>query len=121
MCPVHEDGVAGPFDRRIAPVRDIAAPETTDPHQASSARPIVAQCHDQVCITCSDQAVEVTVLRLLGDGLAVVDTGAGQEEVSVALVQAGVGDTILVHAREAIAVVGGDPVSADADRSRREW
>ena len=48
----------------------------------------------------------VTVLRLLGDGLAVVDTGAGQEEVSVALVSAGPGDTILVHAGEAIGVVG---------------
>jgi hydrogenase expression/formation protein HypC len=49
-------------------------------------------CGDGVCITCSDTAVEVTVLRLLADELAVVDTGAG--------------DTILVHAREAIAVVG---------------
>jgi hydrogenase expression/formation protein HypC len=63
-------------------------------------------CHDEVCITCSDSAVEVTVLRLLADELAVVDTGAGEEEVSVALVTARVGDTILVHAREAIAVVG---------------
>jgi hydrogenase expression/formation protein HypC len=82
MCPVHDDGVAR-----------LAAPE----------------CHDEVCVTCSDQAVAVTVLRLLDDDLAIVDTGAGQEEeVSVALVAAGVGDTILVHAREAIAVVGGD-------------
>jgi hydrogenase expression/formation protein HypC len=47
----------------------------------------------------------VTIARLLPDGLAVVDTGSGQEEVSVALVSAGVGDTILVHAGEAIAVV----------------
>jgi hydrogenase expression/formation protein HypC len=60
-----------------------------------------------VCITCSDTAVAVTVVRLLADGLAVVDTGDGEEEVSVALVSAGIGDTILVHAREAIAVVGG--------------
>jgi hydrogenase expression/formation protein HypC len=36
----------------------------------------------------------------------VVDTGSGEEEVSVALVSAAVGDTILVHAGEAIAVVG---------------
>ena len=64
------------------------------------------ECGDGVCITCSDTAVEVTVLRLLADELAVVDTGAGQETVSVALVAAGVGDTILVHAREAIAVIG---------------
>jgi hydrogenase expression/formation protein HypC len=50
--------------------------------------------------------VPVTIVRLLDDGLAIVDTGKGEEEVSVALVSAGVGDTILVHAREAIAVVG---------------
>ncbi|GAB2998483.1 HypC/HybG/HupF family hydrogenase formation chaperone [Amycolatopsis acidiphila] len=63
-------------------------------------------CHDGVCITCSDAAVEVTVVQLLDQGLAVVDTGESREEVSVALVSAAVGDTILVHAREAIAVVG---------------
>jgi hydrogenase maturation factor len=66
-------------------------------------------CHDEVCITCSDTAVAVRVVTLLPDDLALVDTGAGQEEVSVALVQAAVGDTILVHAKEAIAVVGGEP------------
>jgi hydrogenase expression/formation protein HypC len=64
------------------------------------------ECIGEVCITCSDTAVPVTVVRLLADQMAVVDTGAGQETVSVALVTAGVGDTILVHAREAIAVVG---------------
>jgi hydrogenase expression/formation protein HypC len=63
-------------------------------------------CANDICITCSDMAVEVRVLRLLGDQMAVVDTGAGEETVSVALVSAAVGDTILVHAREAIAVVG---------------
>jgi hydrogenase maturation factor len=35
-----------------------------------------------------------------------VDTGSGVAEVSVALVRAEVGDTILVHAGEAIGVVG---------------
>jgi hydrogenase expression/formation protein HypC len=64
-------------------------------------------CASDVCITCSDMAVEVRVLRLLEDQMAVVDTGQGEETVSVALVSAGVGDTILVHAREAIAVIGG--------------
>jgi len=63
-------------------------------------------CIGDVCITCSDTAVEVRVLRLLEDQMAVVDAGAGEETVSVALVSAGVGDRILVHAREAIAVVG---------------
>jgi hydrogenase expression/formation protein HypC len=67
----------------------------------------VSECSGDVCITCSDTAVQVTVVRLLEDAMAVVDTGAGQETVSVALVSAGVGDTILVHAREAIAVIGG--------------
>ena len=63
------------------------------------------ECHDDVCITCSDSAVPVTVMRLLPDGLAEVETGRGREEVSVALVTAAIGDTVLVHAGEAIAVV----------------
>jgi len=63
-------------------------------------------CHGDHCITCGDIAVEVAVLRLLPDSLAVVDAGQGaEEEVSVALVSAEAGDTILVHASEAIAVV----------------
>ena len=65
----------------------------------------IPDCTDEVCVTCSDTAVALTVLRLLPDDLAIVATEAGQEEVSVALVSAGVGDTILVHAKEAIAVV----------------
>lgn len=63
-------------------------------------------CDGEVCITCSDEAVEVRVVRLLDDGLAVVDTGVGEEEVSVALVSARVGDRVLVHAKEAIAALG---------------
>jgi len=70
--------------------------------------PAVPECHDEVCITCSDQAVAVTVVRLLDHDLAIVETDAGQEEVSIALVAAGIGDTILVHAGEAIAVLDGD-------------
>lgn len=63
------------------------------------------ECHHDACLTCSDTAVQVTVVELLGDGLALVDTGQSTEEVSVALVTTEVGDTILVHAKEAIAVV----------------
>jgi hydrogenase expression/formation protein HypC len=63
-------------------------------------------CDGEVCITCSDEAVPVVVVELLGDDLALVDTGQGREEVSVALVEAGVGDTVLVHAKEALSVVG---------------
>lgn len=65
----------------------------------------VPECHGDVCITCSDVAVAVQVRELLADGMAVVDTDAGPEEVSVALVEAGPGDVVLVHAKEAIAVV----------------
>ena len=65
-----------------------------------------SECHgDDICITCSDMAVAVRVRELTGDGLAVVETEAGAEEVSVALVEAVPGDIVLVHAKEAIAVV----------------
>ena len=63
-------------------------------------------CTSDHCITCGDIAVEVRVVRLLPDELADVDTGEGIEQVSVALVTASVGDTVLVHAGEAIAVAG---------------
>ena len=67
---------------------------------------MIPECHGDVCITCSDQAVAVRVVELLPDDLAMVDTGSGIEEVSVAFVSAKIGDEILVHAKEAIAVVG---------------
>jgi len=80
----------------------------TTPRSKDAQGPEVAQgpeCHDDVCITCSDTAVQVRVVELRADAMAIVDTAAGPEEVSVALVTAAVGDTILVHAGEAIAVV----------------
>jgi hypothetical protein len=83
-----------------------ATPSAQQPTTRPPAAQPPSQCLDEVCVTCSDTAVAVTVVRLLASDLAVVDTGAGEEEVSVALVAAGVGDTILVHAGEAIAVVG---------------
>ena len=67
--------------------------------------PVAAACGvapDDSCVTCGDVAVEVRVVGLLADGMAVV---TGAEQVSVALVSAAPGDTILVHAGEAIAVV----------------
>jgi hydrogenase expression/formation protein HypC len=71
---------------------------------------VTPECHDEVCITCSDQAVQVTIKRLLADDMAVVEAADSEgtlheETVSVALVSATEGDTILVHAKEAIAVV----------------
>ncbi|MGH3925221.1 MAG: HypC/HybG/HupF family hydrogenase formation chaperone [Pseudonocardiaceae bacterium] len=74
------------------------------------------RCYDDVCITCSDQAVQVRVVQLLDDALALVDTGVSQEEVSVALVDAQVGDTILVHAKEAIAVITDVPGGQEGKR-----
>jgi hydrogenase expression/formation protein HypC len=83
------------------------SPGQRQPGQAPDASGAAAgECHGDTCITCSDTAVEVRVLRLLADDLAVVEAGAGEETVSVALVTARVGDTILVHASEAIAVLG---------------
>ncbi|WP_219413822.1 HypC/HybG/HupF family hydrogenase formation chaperone [Pseudonocardia nigra] len=63
------------------------------------------ECHGDTCITCSDEALPFVVVRLLDHDLALVDTGGGAEEISIALVEADVGDTVLVHAKEAIAVL----------------
>ncbi len=63
-------------------------------------------CDAAACITCSDAAVTCRVLEVDGAGLARVEVGSEQETVSVALVDARPGDTVLVHAGEAIAVVG---------------
>ena len=65
-------------------------------------------CTGNSCITCGDTAVVVTVIELRPDGLALVDAGAGPEEVSVALVDTRVGGRVLVHAGEAIAALPGD-------------
>lgn len=65
-------------------------------------------CHDGVCITCGDLAVQVRIVRLLEDELAEVAVEDRTEVVSVALVDAEVGGTVLVHAGEAIAVVRHD-------------
>lgn len=71
----------------------------------TSAEPVGPACATEGCITCGDVAVEVTVVRLLPRAMAVVDTGSGEEEVSVALVEAGPGDVLLVHAGEAITTI----------------
>ncbi|HEY1636051.1 MAG TPA: HypC/HybG/HupF family hydrogenase formation chaperone [Acidimicrobiales bacterium] len=73
----------------------------------SDPRGISPECDDDICITCSDQGTAVRLVELLGDGLALVDTGSTIEQVSVALVDATVGDRLLVHAKEAIAVMEG--------------
>jgi hydrogenase maturation factor len=62
------------------------------------------ECADS-CLTCSDAAVAGRILALLDDGMAIVAVGGHEQEVSVALVVADVGDTVAVHAGEAIAVM----------------
>jgi HupF/HypC family len=65
--------------------------------------PKVSDCHDEVCITCSDLAVEARLIELLDDDLARVKVGGQTQVISVALIDAQPGEVILVHAREAIA------------------
>ncbi|WP_084516474.1 SIS domain-containing protein [Microtetraspora niveoalba] len=99
----HPDG---PADDPAEDSAENAAEDTTRDTRAHPrpAPPPEPPCGD-TCVTCSDQATPVTVVRLLHGGLALADTGTGTEEISVALVDATVGDTVLVHAGEAIAVV----------------
>jgi hydrogenase maturation factor len=61
-------------------------------------------CHDEVCITCSDQAVPMVVEAVDATGLAICVGGDdARAEVDVTLVDAAVGATVLVHAGTAIA------------------
>ena len=75
----------------------------------------VPVCHDDVCITCGDIAVPVTVVELLPGELALVDTGPTVEEISVALVDTRVGGRVLVHAKEAIATLPDEDDDAGTD------
>ncbi|MFI6920176.1 HypC/HybG/HupF family hydrogenase formation chaperone [Nonomuraea spiralis] len=84
------------------PMTDPTADPTTDPTADPTADP-----RDRVCVTCSDLALPMRVVELLPDGMAIAEGEAGPEEISVALVDAGPGDVVLVHASEAIAVGGG--------------
>jgi hypothetical protein len=52
-----------------------------------------------------DDTLEAKIIRCLPGALAVVGVPAGTEEVGIALVDAHVGDTVLVHDGEAIAVL----------------
>lgn len=83
---------------------EVTAPSEPLPYPETRRviEPEIPECYGDVCVTCSDQAVPVRVVRLLDDDLALVDTGVSEEEVSVAFVDATVGDTVLVHAKEAI-------------------
>jgi hydrogenase expression/formation protein HypC len=68
------------------------------------------ECHEDVCVTCTDAAVPARIVELCEGGLALAEfaPGAEAEEISVALVKARVGDVVLVHAKEAIVVLEPD-------------
>ncbi|WP_073762601.1 SIS domain-containing protein [Streptomyces sp. CB02923] len=75
--------------------------------------------HDAACATCSDEARPMRVRRLLPGGLALAreetgGAGGRDVEISVALVEAAPGTTVLVHAGEAIALAQ-PPSRGDAD------
>jgi hydrogenase expression/formation protein HypC len=74
---------------------------------------VTAPCEHDRCITCSDEAVAVTVLRTYDDGLAEVVTEPGHtEHISIALVDAKAGDRVVVHAGEALQVLGDDELTS---------
>ena len=59
------------------------------------------------CITCGDVAIPMRVIQLGDDGLADCITDDGQtSQVELALVDAGPGDEVLVHACVAIQRLG---------------
>ncbi|MGC5015269.1 HypC/HybG/HupF family hydrogenase formation chaperone [Streptosporangium sp. DT93] len=66
----------------------------------------------------SGEALPARVVRLLEGELAIVDAAGVLEEVSVALVDPAVGDTVLVHGREAVAVVVHDTGGHDLGAHR---
>lgn len=79
--------------------RERLGPESSD---------LASECdHTTGCITCGDEAVAMTVLKLdTQRGLALcADEGGRRETVEVALVEAGEGDVLMVHAATAIARV----------------
>jgi hydrogenase maturation factor len=60
-------------------------------------------CEDGHCVTCADEGLPMRVLRVRADDLALCEDAAGaHHSVELALVQAGVGDQVLVHAGVAL-------------------
>ncbi len=70
--------------------------------------PAGAECTLDHCITCSDEAVPMRVVAVdAGRGLALCETAAGaRSTVEIALVDAGCGDEVLVHAGVALQRTG---------------
>jgi hydrogenase maturation factor len=65
----------------------------------------VTDCTSATCITCGDVAVPMKVIRVDEERcLALCEAATGEREtVEIALVDAGPGDEVLVHAGTAIA------------------
>jgi hydrogenase maturation factor len=60
-------------------------------------------CDESHCITCSDDGVPMRVLRIRDDALALCEDAEGSRHaVELALVDAGTGDQVLVHAGVAL-------------------
>jgi hydrogenase maturation factor len=64
-------------------------------------------CDEHHCITCGDDGVPMRVLDVDGErGLALCEDGDGDRaSVEIALVDAAPGDTLLVHAGTALAML----------------
>ena len=67
---------------------------------------MTSQCADDICVTCSDYAAPAVVLRLDEGQMALVSIAGVEQQVSVALVETRAGGMVLVHAGEAIGVLG---------------
>jgi hydrogenase expression/formation protein HypC len=60
-------------------------------------------CEDGHCVTCGDEGVPMRVLRVRDDALALCEDPDGvHHTVELALVDAGTGDQVLVHAGVAL-------------------
>ncbi len=92
--------------------RDRMTPIPTDPALACD--------HTTGCITCGDEAVAMTVLKVDSQrGLALcADEEGRRETVEIALVEAAEGDVLMVHAATAIARV--EAREADGRESRSD-
>jgi hydrogenase maturation factor len=60
-------------------------------------------CGSEHCITCADEGTPMRVLRVREDALALCEDASGAHHtVELALVDAGAGDQVLVHAGVAL-------------------
>jgi hydrogenase expression/formation protein HypC len=59
-------------------------------------------CQDGHCITCGDDGTPMTVVKVRGDQGLCEDGAGARHTIELALVEAGVGDQVLVHAGVAL-------------------